>query len=81
MARLKAGNFMSSLSLRADKFEQAGLKAGEQEPVELLVVEGTEFQRWLDQNPANRATLEGAEWRPAPALAEGASHDSMEWQV
>jgi putative ABC transport system ATP-binding protein len=79
--RLEAGSFISSLSLQRDGSGRAALKLKAQEPVELLIVAGPEFQLWLSQNPANRAALEVAEWRPAPAVARSASHSSLERKV
>jgi putative ABC transport system ATP-binding protein len=77
--RLEPGSFISSLSLQRDGVGRPPLDLGIEEPVELLVVEGPEFQRWLSQNPANRAALERAEWHPAPVGAGGASHGSLGW--
>ncbi len=77
IARLQAGSFISSQNLRTGE----RVKASEQEPVELLLVEGPEFQRWLEQNPANRTALEEVGWRPAPAVAEGASYDPLGWNA
>ena len=71
LANLEAGSFVSSLNLRAGE----SVSAGEQKPVELLVVEGPEFQQWLGQNPANRTALEEA------AMARGAPHRSLVWNV
>jgi putative ABC transport system ATP-binding protein len=75
--RLEPGNFISSLSLQRDGV----LNLRTDEPVELLVVEGPDFERWLSQNPINRLALEGVEWRPAPAEGEAAFHSSRGWQA
>ena len=79
--RLGPGSFSSSLSLQKDGVGRVSLNSGTEEPVELLVIEGPEFQRWLSQNPANRAALAGAESQPALTVAGGASHGSPGWQA
>jgi putative ABC transport system ATP-binding protein len=76
ITRLEAGSLLSSLNRQTAVSGQDSLKAGSQEPVELLVLEGSVFQRWLDQNPANRAAIEQAGLRYSLA---GAVHNSMEW--
>jgi putative ABC transport system ATP-binding protein len=76
ITRLEAGSLLSSLNRQTVVSGQVSLKAGSQEPVELLVLEGSVFQRWLDQNPANRAAIEQAGLRYSLA---GAVHNSMEW--
>jgi putative ABC transport system ATP-binding protein len=75
---LGPGSFISTLRLQKDGAGRALLNWRAEEPVELLVVEGPEFQRWLSQNPANRLALEGAEWRSDPAMVGAASHTSLE---
>jgi putative ABC transport system ATP-binding protein len=76
ITRLEAGSLLSSLNRQTVVSGQVSLKAGSQEPVELLVLEGSVFQQWLDQNPANRAAIEQAGLRYSLA---GAVHNSMEW--
>jgi len=68
---LGPGSFVSSLSLQKDGVGHVPRKLWADEALELLVIDGPEFQRWLSQNPANRLALEGAESQPA--LAVGAS--------
>jgi len=77
--RLGPGGFLSSLSLQREGGGRSSPNLEADEPVELLVVEGPEFQRWLSQNPANRLALDGAEWRPDQAVLEAASHSSSGW--
>ena len=69
LMRLGAGSSLSSLDLQAARITQAGLRAGEEEPVELLVVEGAELQRWLNETPANRSILQQAEQASPLAMA------------
>ena len=81
VAHLEPGRFLSSLNLQTGGSGQVSLKAGLQEPAELLVIEGPGFQRWLEQNPANRAAIEQAEWRPSPAVAGGSLYGSQGWNA
>ena len=70
---LGPGSFVSSLSMQKDGVGHVPRKLWADEALELLVIDGPEFQRWLSQNPANRLALEGAESQPALAVAGGAS--------
>ena len=70
---LGPGSFVSSLSLQKDGVGHVPRKLWADEALELLVIDGPEFQRWLSQTPANRLALEGAESQPALAVAGGAS--------
>jgi putative ABC transport system ATP-binding protein len=74
IARLEPGSFLSSLNLQNAGSGRFSLKTGSKEPVDLLVLEGSEYQHWLDQNPANQAAIEQAGLLYSPA---GAAHGSL----
>ena len=74
---LKSGSFLINQDLNANGWAGASIKASLDEPVEVLIVEGPEFQRWLKETPTAQAGLQQtaherrAAWSRQP-LAEAA---------
>jgi len=73
---LGSGGFLSSFDLDDHGSPQLSIRASQSGPVELLVLEGLEFQDWLRQTPACETFLREAagqrSW-PAQLAADGRS--------
>jgi hypothetical protein len=74
---LETGSLLSSLDLQKDGLAQASLRAGAEAPVELLVVEGLDLQRYLNENPALRASLGQSRPQLTRATAGEALDDAL----
>jgi putative ABC transport system ATP-binding protein len=57
---LGSGSFVSSQDLTTDSWAGSSIRASLDEPAEVLLVEGPDFQRWLDETPAARTSLQQA---------------------
>jgi hypothetical protein len=51
---------VSSQDLTTDSWAGSSIRASLDEPAEVLLVEGPDFQRWLDETPAARTSLQQA---------------------
>jgi putative ABC transport system ATP-binding protein len=60
IAHLNSGSFLSSHDLKTDTWAGSSIKASLEEPLEVLVVEGPEFQHWLKETPSAQAGLQQA---------------------
>jgi ABC-type lipoprotein export system ATPase subunit len=60
VASLEQGAHLASLNLGEAGLSKAFLRAGGEEPLEILQVEGPDFRRWLVENPAAQAEVERA---------------------
>jgi hypothetical protein len=77
VTHLEAGSFLSNQDLKADGWAGSSIKASLNEPVEVLIVEGPEFQRWLKETPSAQISLQQiaqehrASWFPQSIMEAG----------
>jgi CRP-like cAMP-binding protein len=60
IAQLESGSFLINQDLNLNGWTGSSIKASLGEPVEVLIVEGPDFQRWLKETPPARAGLQQA---------------------